>query len=52
MEVRTALGIVAVVVYIVATLLPLTMIHDRSVAGWVAIGGLMAWPAVGAFLTR
>jgi hypothetical protein len=51
MEIRTALGIVAVVVYIAATLLALTVFDDRSLAGWVALGGLVTLPVAGALLS-
>jgi hypothetical protein len=46
------LGIVAVVVYIATTLLALTVIDDRSLAAWIALGGLVTWPVAGALLSR
>jgi hypothetical protein len=52
MTIRIGLGVVAVSVYIGATIVALTVINDRSLAGWVALGGLLMWPVVGALLFR
>jgi hypothetical protein len=52
MEIRTVLGIVAVVVYIAVTLLAIIVFDDRSLAAWVALGGLLTWPVAGALLSR
>jgi hypothetical protein len=51
MATRTVLGFAAVVVYICATIAALT-VGDRSLAGWVAVGGLVTWLVVGALLSR
>jgi hypothetical protein len=52
MTTRIGLGVLVVLMYISATIAALTVINDRTLAAWFAIGGLLMWPVVGAVLFR